>query len=335
MKQIKQYIFDTLGIDIQPNQIPRQRLGGLPMFIAETYKLYDFSLLNNLLLLAEPKQKEDFSVLQTEKNFDLLKNSFGRKIVLLLPETTAFNRKRLIEKGINFIIPDKQMYLPDLLIDLKENFSNPRAKRKNETLLPSAQFLLISHIVNRRDTWKLEAHPFKEIAEKTGYTAMAITKAVENLKNIGLIEINGGKEKFIQFKSGGRELWNEALRRNLFINPVLKKVYADEKPKGIFLLHSSTSALPEYTGMNPDRQEYFALGKKLFYALEKKNTLVNANGQEGKYCLEIWKYNPEILVKDKNKNGVVDPLSLYLSLKESRDERIEMALEQIINQFAW
>jgi len=32
---------------------------------------------------------------------------------------------------------------------------------------------------------------------------------------------------------------------------------------------------------------------------------------------------------------VVDPLSLYLSLKEGRDERVEMALEQIIKKFIW
>jgi hypothetical protein len=31
----------------------------------------------------------------------------------------------------------------------------------------------------------------------------------------------------------------------------------------------------------------------------------------------------------------VDPLSLYLSLKDNPDERIEMALEQIINKYIW
>jgi len=334
MKQIKQYIFDTLGIEIQPKQVTKQSLDSLPIYIGETYKLYDFLMLDRLLLLAEPKQTEDFSILQTEKHFDLLKIFFGRKIILLLSETTAFNRKRLIEKGINFIIPNKQMYLPDLLIDLKENFSNPKAKRKNETLLPSAQFLLIYYIAHGNDAWQLEKHSFKEIAKKTGYTAMAITKAVENLKNFELIIISGGKEKFIRFKLERRELWDEALHRNLLITPVLKKVYVDEKPIGIPMLHSNTSALPEYTDMNPDRQEYFALEKKLFYELQKNNALINTNEKEGKYCLEIWKYNPGI-IKDINKNEVVDPLSLYLSLKDSKDERIEMALEQIINQFTW
>ena len=36
-----------------------------------------------------------------------------------------------------------------------------------------------------------------------------------------------------------------------------------------------------------------------------------------------------------NDIAVVDPLSLYLSLKDSTDERIEMALEKIIKDYIW
>ncbi|GEM_PF-3944963 len=40
--------------------------------------------------------------------------------------------------------------------------------------------------------------------------------------------------------------------------------------------------------------------------------------------IEIWKYDPELFARE----GVVDPLSLYMSLKDTKDERVEMALEQ-------
>jgi len=73
-----------------------------------------------------------------------------------------------------------------------------------------------------------------------------------------------------------------------------------------------------------------------FFALLKTKELINLNDYEGKYCLEVWKYNPEILVKRlHNDMKVVDPLSLYLSFKENTDERIEMALEQIIKKYIW
>jgi len=74
----------------------------------------------------------------------------------------------------------------------------------------------------------------------------------------------------------------------------------------------------------------------VFYQLEKENEFLNINPNEGKYCLEVWKYNPAKLVENfKNEAQVVDPLSLYLCLKNSKDERIEMAIEQIIKTYRW
>jgi hypothetical protein len=331
MRQLENYIHDTLGTNIHPEPIPKQKLGGLPMYISETYRLYDAVLFNCQSMLAEPKGNQELSILQTQKQFELLKNTFHKKVVLVAADMTAINRKRLIENGINFIVPGKQMYLPDLLIDLRENFGNTKNKDRKTHLLPSAQFIVLYHLLHRN--YKIEEYSFKELAQKFGYTQMGITKAINNLKRHGLCKTEGTKEKFIHFNFERHELWNVALP--LMVNPVFKKIYVDEKPKG-FMLHSNESALPEYTDMNPSRQEYYAIEKTAFYKLQKNNALVNANDYEGKYCLEVWKYNPLTLVGEMpNDNPVVDPLSLYLSLKDNPDERIEMALDKILEQNIW
>jgi DNA-binding MarR family transcriptional regulator len=182
----------------------------------------------------------------------------------------------------------------------------------------------------------VEEHSFKEIAGKTGYTPMAITKAVENLTALKLIDVTGDKEKFIQFRLQGRELWQDAINRNILINPVRKRVYIDEKPTGIIMLHSNGSALPEYSDLDFSRQEFYAIDKNIYYNLQDKEEFINENDVEGRYCLEVWKYNPETLLGElPNENQVVDPLSLYLSMKDSRNERIEMALEQVFKKLIW
>jgi DNA-binding transcriptional ArsR family regulator len=248
----------------------------------------------------------------------------------------AYNRKRLIEKRINFIVPGKQLFLPELLVDLRESYPRPKAKQKNEKLLPSAQFLLIYHIIQRYENWKLEEHPFKEIAEKLKYTPMAITNAIDNLKYHELVEVQGEKEKFIHFRYDRSELWNMVNQQNLLVNPVLKTVFVDENPKDLFLLESNASALPEYTNLNPSRQKYYAIEKTIFYGLQKSNALVNPNEYEGRYALEVWKYNPLTLVGElPNDLPVVDPLSLYLSVKDSKDERVEMAMDQLLDKYIW
>lgn len=222
-------------------------------------------------------------------------------------------------------------------IDLREQFADARRKRKKETLLPSAQFLLIYHMLHRYEKkWQLEGHSFKEIAERTGYTAMAITKAVDNLKYFELIEVTGEKEKFIRFRLERNELWRTAEHNKILINPVIKRVFVDAKPKDA-LLYSNTSALPEYSEMNPGNQQFFAIDKNAFYLLEKNNELINPNDHEGQYCLEVWKYNPQKIVLELpfDMLPVVDPLSLYLTIRDTKDERIEMALDQIIQDYTW
>ena len=337
MNNLTQYIFEILGTTIKVNPIPKEKLGKLPMYITEIYKLHETSFFNQELLLAECKQTEDFSIMQTEKQFALIKDATHKIVVLCMNEITSFNRKRLIEKGINFIIPGKQLFLPELLIDLRESFNFPRTKKDDEKLQPAAQLLTLHFILDKNDKQNIENLSFKELAIKFGYSsANSITNAVENLKYHEVIDVMGEKEKHIRFRGKKAEIWRELEKRKLWANPVLKKVYVDELPQKQFILLSNASALPEYTDMNPSQQTYYAIEKFDFYALQKSNALVNANDYEGKYCLEVWKYNPLKLVEELyNDIAVVDPLSLYLSLADSQDERIEMALEQIIEKNIW
>ena len=70
--------------------------------------------------------------------------------------------------------------------------------------------------------------------------------------------------------------------------------------------------------------------------LKKTNQLVNLNNESGNYALEVWKYNPELIAKGITNKNNVDPLSLYISLKEGFiDERTDMALDQIIEKYIW
>ena len=47
--------------------------------------------------------------------------------------------------------------------------------------------------------------------------------------------------------------------------------------------------------------------------------------------IELWKYNPEIYSMD----STVDIVSLVLSLNDVDDERVEMQLEKIMEEYKW
>lgn len=329
---LKDYIKEVLGTGIDPVPIPTAEQERLPFYIREAYKLYFTQLFNQPLVLATLKEGNEFTNMQIEKHLHLLRKSTNRRVALVSEDMTAINRRRLIDRGVNFIVPGKHLFLPEFLVDLKEDFNNRNRKNKKKALLPSGQFILLYHLLHRDERVQLTDLSFKEIASKLAYSPMAITRAVEDLKGHELCIVTGGKEKYIRFEKERKNLWSKA--KPYLINPVLKRVYVDKKPDAP-LLTSNLTALPEYSDMNPSGQAYYAIEKTIFYGLQKGSALVNENEEEGPYCLEVWKYDPIKLAEGISRKDNVDPLSLYLSLIDNPDERVEMALEQIINKYIW
>jgi hypothetical protein len=98
------------------------------------------------------------------------------------------------------------------------------------------------------------------------------------------------------------------------------------KPKVL----AGISALADVTMLNPPEHTIYAMGSEEW---KKCSTQFHQlpSSDEASFELEIWHYNPLLFAK----NGRVDPFSLYLSLKASKDERIETALEQLQEQIKW
>lgn len=336
MNYLEKYITHFTAFPAHILPFPKDEMKGLAIYIREAYKLNRLQLNDADLLLVEPVQNQEWRLQQVHNHMDLLTKMTGKPCVLLLNDVPAYVLGRLIAKHINFIVPGKQIFLPELLIHLKKEGTMEKKKSAGPALTPAAQFLILYQLLHPNAAWQLEQHPLKDIARQTGYTANTITNVAKELEEHQLITIKGTKEKYVQIRLRGNDLWNHALKGGQLTTPVMKRLYIDVKPENTSLLRANASALPEYSDMNPGVQEYYAIDKNNYYALEKANKLTNPNPTEGQYCLEVWKYDPMLLAGNINQiNGVVDPLSLYLSMQDIKDERIEMALDQIVNTFPW
>ncbi len=47
--------------------------------------------------------------------------------------------------------------------------------------------------------------------------------------------------------------------------------------------------------------------------------------------IELWKYDPGLFAK----NGVVDPISLAMSLSDNEDERVQGELQEMLEGYKW
>jgi hypothetical protein len=336
MKNFQEYIKEVLDEIIVVNRLPEYEVSKLPMYVTQLYKIYTTRLLDTELVLVQLVNADNLSIAQTEKQIRNLNKLFNKTVVLILDHLVSYNRSRLIKKKVNFIVPGKQLFLPKMLIDLKEGDAIKSSLKEKQNLIPSAQVMVLYQILGLSKFWDIEEKSFKEIAIKLNYSPMAISKAVGNLQTLDLVTIAGEKEKYIQFNYDKVKLWEKIEENDFWNYPVFKRVYIDELPMGVKTWDCNTSALSEYSDMNQSRQNYVALGRREYNKLNKQNLFINANPTEGNYCLEVWKYNPGILTHTAIITElIVDPLSLYLTLKNTPDERIEMALEQIKKKFIY
>jgi hypothetical protein len=90
------------------------------------------------------------------------------------------------------------------------------------------------------------------------------------------------------------------------------------------LAHYSMLATPSYTTC--------ALSREDWKALRQRHKIIDVPAQDPDASeIEVWRYPPALFAE----HGIVDPFSLYLSLKADRDERTETALEEMIGKLEW
>lgn len=238
-------------------------------------------------------------------------------VVLVLHRLTARQREQLISAGIPFVVPERQIYLPFMGTVLSEH-CDPELDEV-EKLMPSAQLLLFYLIYQKK-----QQIPMGDAVDALQFSPMTITRAVRQLESAGLLrtEKNGVKKTLI-LDSIGHELFDAA--QPYLINPVRKRLYIPADSVGNECILASYSAISEKTMLNPPKVTVYAARKIEIPENQTTKRLLDADTQ---VQLELWHYPPEIL----SKNGIADPLSLALSLQKDTDERIEEAVEEMLNE---
>jgi hypothetical protein len=81
-----------------------------------------------------------------------------------------------------------------------------------------------------------------------------------------------------------------------------------------------------------DRLPTYALGPKMLESWLEQGTLTGCpDAEQATAKIEVWSYEPKLL----GDNEAGDPLSLYLSLRYSADERVQQQLETLVARVSW
>lgn len=315
------------ALDIPPTFTHWGDAQKLPHAIRTAYDFGQMKLLGESFISLSVQNEADLSPSGVAKHSAWISDRLGQRAVLLVSAMESFNRKRLIERKIPFIVPGNQLYIPDLGLDLREYFKKPNPKPS--VLSTFAQLVLLAHLLRnpRINTWTATA-----LAPIFGVSKMTLSRAIDDLENHNLVETRlEGRDKMVFFTRDRKALWEMALPH--LRSPVQKQVFLENTGLVLGPL-SGLAALAQVSMLaSPERQIRAITGKE-WKALQTTTVLrliPKASADLAPLELEIWKYDPKHL----SENGMVDPLSLYLSLANTQDERVESALETLLEDVQW
>lgn len=169
------------------------------------------------------------------------------------------------------------------------------------------------------------------MATALGYSAMTMTRAFDELTaaSLGQISTSGRRRQF-RLGASPRSFWSATLP--LLCSPVKKRIYTRGPVAAISGPRAGLLALSDTTMLMAPERDTLAMSGHEWRTLRNQRDLVEAPEQDlDAVEIEIWSYSPAQLAD----NGRVDPLSLYLSLRNSGDERVEAALEELMGQIEW
>lgn len=303
---------------------------GLPHFLLDRYRMWEGQLNGETVLLVAMREQVpgQGATSQFIKHRETLRAELGVRIVLLLIDhVSTASRRQMVDRHVGFIVPAAQLYVPEALVDLRERGRRPPVT-PSDHLSPTAQLLVISKLLGNQ----LIQENQTELAQRFRVAIMSVSRALDELESVGLAEPRiVGRQRRLNFILKDVELWRAAEPR--LQSPVRKvRTVRGYLPDDIAPL-AGESALAHYTMLAAPRCPQRALAAAQWKTVQSVFHL--SDGFEfdnnDRIELETWSYDPRTLARD----SVIDPLSLYLSMRYHPDERIVQATEQLLEPFGW
>lgn len=322
VNEIKKYF------DIEANFTEVNTPKDLPLYMTNKRRFYIVKILENEFLCIKLGDKDKAGISALGKQLKIFQEKFNLPAALYISNITPQQRSSLIRAKIPFIAPPRQIYLPFLAVVLSNHYGKKSIDSSNidEYMMPITQslFLYLLYCKDNLLISKTEAKNFLKC------TATSITRASNQLLTMGLIEeFKDGRTIYMKLSGDKKAVFKKA-EKNL-ITPVLSEIYIDSMRLPSDALLAGESALAEKTMLNPSNIKIYAIDKN--NPIVKSFTGISPQWNIGAKLvkLQIWKYNPLLL----SAGNTVDDLSLVCSLKNNTDERIEMAIEELMERFKW
>lgn len=314
-------VFEDISLAAHINDIEAK----LPLAFVHRYEIKIIFIVENESTMVLIKEKRSGSIESFIDQAEAISRLIRLPYLLVFTEISSDTRSLLLKARIPFVDYKGNLFIPELGTVL--NRIDLAKIERDVKFSPSEQAIFIGILLMPKESFTTsDISSFSDISVPTIYRA---------LKKFSLnewIESSYGNISFIKPKD---EIFQEGT--DLFINPKKKSIFID---KYLFrdledtvignrdMKLAGESALSQLTSLyNPN--PIYALSSKKFSEFiknsgrSKKSILDKEIGDVIE--LELWEYTSI----NFDRGGIVDPISLYLTLKDNSDPRVEMELGKL------
>ena len=293
----------------------------LPLYLKQQFELVQGSYADRPLIFAVEQGVGSSAPSALRKYLAQIERLLGKPVILVQSSMTGFQRAAHIEAGQPFIVPGKQMFMPQLGIALTERFSR-KAIRQLDTLTPAAQLTLFTLLTGADHQ---EATP-SQLAKGLDYTAMSMGRAIDELAILGLVETKRqGREKRVNLAGQKLEIWENA--QALLVSPVRSSHFVRWLGPPPRLNLGGLSALAAHSDLMDVGLQTFAIDGSHWAVFKSDGTVESVETDyEADAQLDVWHYSPA-RIEQENHSFL---LSIYAQFKDDPDERVSLAAQSLI-----
>ena len=312
-------IFQSFYINVSVEKIALT----LPISFEKRFQYVQMKFHKESFLLIKEKRRGSLDSFVTQAR--IMGEKASMDVVLVFSKLSDIEKKQLLQARVPFVDFKGNLFFPPLGLVLNANDDVATSKE----LTPSEQLTWIAFLLTKGQ----KVVDVDMLSQVTGLPNSTIYRCLRTFKTLNWLNkpnklyayTASKKELFLKSESF---LFNPIKKRLLLSDFDLNKIQSDSR-----LLYGGTYALSYLTFLaESDENSSYVISHRQF---NKLSLPLSQHVLEGK-VLEIWRYSPFVSefwndFKENQDRQFVDPISLYLTLKDDDDPRVEEEIEALKN----
>ena len=310
--ELKSYL-KRIGVAVE---VTPRSVQGLPLFAEAANDWFDAEIGGFKLVLAVAR-RNGLDPADVVALWTAIRQHAKFDCVMILRGEDSRYCELLNAARVDYIMPGARLHVEGkLMLVTREAAKGAYVPKGRMTTV--AQQIVIHYLMNGANG----RSTFEELIASLGLGQVQVSVAARELERLNLCSVDRAwRAHALVWPKAKRDLLNRALP--MMASPVQRRMRVRKPPKGLPV--AGIEALASLSMLASDKEPTYAVYRKddRLKAL-KDERYVGAT-------VEVWRYDPVRIAP----GDCVDPLSLYLSLREYPDPRVQGELKTVMEELKW